>query len=204
LEWEMRGEDYLLCCALSELLKCPWIELRIQLESHWDYTLYLSNSMADNFSTLPEFWDQGLEFEAARRGDPHKLASLWSVPVEEIERYYVPWSSERVGDEEFSHRKAYERDANGYGDYLQMLDFMRVLGIGDPRGIDGRPVPDPSPRLAVSGGRILEEASSARGVTVRSGHDLCSCMSESEQKDAKIAKVAGTLRMPLLARERRS
>jgi hypothetical protein len=50
------GADYILCQKIGEALIVPWIELRIQEGSLWDYSLYFGKTHLDNFSTWPEYW----------------------------------------------------------------------------------------------------------------------------------------------------
>jgi hypothetical protein len=132
----LSGADYLLCRLLGEVLEVPWIEARTQEGVLWDYSLYRGSTNVDNFSTLPDYWD---EDDAAafdqNRGDPEKLASVWRVPEQRIERYLRHWGMESTGESIFRPRlkgKAYETDENDYGSIYQMFDFLAALGSLDP------------------------------------------------------------------------
>lgn len=75
----------LLCALTGMAIGGPWIVLRIQEGSHWDYSLYDSERNIDNFSTLPEYWDDP-ELIADTKGTPELLALYWDIPLERVER----------------------------------------------------------------------------------------------------------------------
>lgn len=130
------GADYLICRLVGAALEAPWIEMRIQEGALWDYSLYDGAKHVDQFSTLPEYWDEDDE-QAMERGlgDPDLVARLWSVPKERIERYLRHWGMEPLGDGLFETKlkgKAYESDEDEYGSIYQMFDFLRSLGAVDP------------------------------------------------------------------------
>lgn len=122
--------------AIGKSLGITWMNLRIQEGSLWDYSLYSGADHADNFSTLPEYWDDDSEWIATQRGNPELLARLWQIEQNTIDRFLRPWGMEQ--DEEariFRTRlqgKAYPSDRYGYGDIWQMTDFLRSLGAHDP------------------------------------------------------------------------
>src|SRR4051794_39085752 len=51
------GAEYAFCYELGKRLGVPWMELRIQEGSHWDYALYDGGVCVDNFSTFPQYWE---------------------------------------------------------------------------------------------------------------------------------------------------
>ena len=49
--------DWRLFETISAALDAPLMELRIQEEAMWDYSLHLGAECLDTFSTLPQYWD---------------------------------------------------------------------------------------------------------------------------------------------------
>ena len=117
-------------------LKIPWINVRIQEGSLWDYSLYEADSHVDNFSTLPEYWEDDPEWIATQRGNPELLARVWRLDQSTVENYLKPWGFELDEDEDVFNTllrgKAYPTDCHEYGDIWQMTDFLRALGAHDP------------------------------------------------------------------------
>jgi hypothetical protein len=122
--------------AIGAELGIPWINVRIQEGSLWDYSLFEGETLIDNFSTLPEYWGNGSEWDATQRGNPRSLARVWRIDQESIENYLRPWGF-AVDEEEGTFNttlrgKAYPSDQCEYGDIWQMTDFLRALGAHDP------------------------------------------------------------------------
>ncbi|HEX3654802.1 MAG TPA: hypothetical protein VHV55_03300 [Pirellulales bacterium] len=127
--------DYWLCKQLGKILDVPWFELRIQNSALWDYSFYHGDENLDNFSTLPEYWDDDPQGFAEWRGRPNIVANAWGIPVERIAKYLAPWGKVQHDDETYDtcrRGKAYPDDACEYGDYNQMFDFLKALGAKDP------------------------------------------------------------------------
>jgi len=123
------GADFLFCMKLGESLNVPWVEVRIQEGSLWDYSLFLAGDHLDNFSTFPEYWDEEDADEswvAEQRGDPQLFSNTWAIDQASIERYYKPWHPN------CPRGKAYPNDQHQYGDIWQMHDFVGALGAYDP------------------------------------------------------------------------
>ena len=122
--------------AIGRRLSIPWINVRIQEGALWDYSLYRGESHLDNFSTLPEYWDDAPESTDRQRGNAQLLADTWSISPYQIERYLVSWGyeeDESAGIFRTTLRgKAYKNDKHEYGDIWQMTDFIRALGAHDP------------------------------------------------------------------------
>lgn len=128
----LSGADYLLCRLVGAALQSPWVEARIQEGTLWDYSLYEGADNVDNFSTLPEYWEQD---PAEYRGNPRLLAQIWNAPLERIERYLRHWGMQPIDDCTFQtvlQGKAYDSDESGYGESHQMFDFLATLGAVDP------------------------------------------------------------------------
>jgi hypothetical protein len=122
--------------AIGSQLAIPSINIRIQEGSLWEYSLYDGADSVDEFSTLPEYWDDDPAFRAARRGRLDVLANVWQIEQSAIENYLKPWGYEpniEEGTFETTLRgKAYPGDQHEYGDIWQMTDFLRALGAHDP------------------------------------------------------------------------
>jgi hypothetical protein len=123
------------CQEIGCILDAPWIEIRIQEGSLWDYTLYRGAECVDRFSVAPEYWLEPKaiteDYLREQRGNPQKLSTLWDIPVERIERYLVSWGFYVVDEDTFAFRlkgKAYETDRFEYGNPDQMDDFLKALG----------------------------------------------------------------------------
>lgn len=132
----LSGAGYLLCRLVGAALDVPWIETRIQEGSLWDYSLYSGAKHVDQFSTLPEYWEEYAEQAAEKDlGNPDLLARLWNVSKERVERYIRHWGMEPRDDGLFDTKlkgKAYDSDVDEYGSIYQMFDFLRALGGVDP------------------------------------------------------------------------
>lgn len=125
---------------IGAALKVPWIELRIQEGAIWDYSLYRGVDLLDEFSVCPQFWE-GPDIEQATlqrfMGNSHLLASVWQIPVKQIDQYIVNWGfSYDVDDVGVFHYErsglAYPDDKHRYGNYEQIFDFVKKLGGKEP------------------------------------------------------------------------
>lgn len=154
-------ESHSLLKRVGARLGCVWIEARIQVSSHWDYSLMRGKENLHNFSTLPEHFSRDPEHLRRFRGDPEELAVEWGVPLERITGYLKQWGDDgevweegalpgmrsvgvdpetgdvamRAGVRRTQHvlaGKAYPTDEYGYGDFWQLLDFVRALGGDQP------------------------------------------------------------------------
>lgn len=129
-------KGYEVALGVGTRLACPWINVRIQEGSLWDYSLYETDRHIDNFSTLPEYWDDDLAWQATQRGNPELLASCWQIDKSGIENYLRPWGFKVDEDKGIFNTllrgKAYPTDRHEYGDIWQMTDFLRALGAHDP------------------------------------------------------------------------
>jgi hypothetical protein len=134
--------SYPFLLEIGRLSQLPWIALRIQEGSLWDYTLHRGTEKVDDFSPWPEYWEDPnqpgfAKFKEERRGNPEVLASVWSVPVERIERYVKQWGEIADPDvKDLVHHeltgKAYPSDRSPYGSYEQFFDVLRALGGKEP------------------------------------------------------------------------
>jgi hypothetical protein len=127
--------------TISATMNAPLMELRIQEEALWDYSLCLGSKGLDTFSTLPQYWDYPDKPDAEHlrkwAGRPKLLAEVWQVPLERIERYFVNWGMEADPDDSgvfnaVMDGKAYPSDQHPYGECRQMFDFLAALGGAIP------------------------------------------------------------------------
>jgi hypothetical protein len=130
-------EEYKIASALGKRMKIPWINVRIQEGSLWDYSLYQGSEKLDNFSTMPEYWDSNPEFLANWRGNADVLANVWNIEKSRFENYMRPWYGGIDEDNCIVHNseltgRAYPEDQFEFGDIWQMTDFLRALGAHDP------------------------------------------------------------------------
>jgi hypothetical protein len=95
----------------------------------------------DTFSAAPEYWkepdDITEEYLRRWRGDPQKLAALWRLPLDRIERYIIQWGLHAVDEDTFDYRlkgKAYPAYRHEYGNPDQMYDCLKALGGEFPIG----------------------------------------------------------------------
>jgi hypothetical protein len=143
-----QGTDYAFSKKLGELGRLPWIEVSIQEGSHWDYALHLGTEVVDQFSTDPDYFHEKND-QAHLKGNPARLAALWRLPVEKIDRYIRPWGRRDETDETYHYvlsGKAYPEDRASYGDYDQFFDFVRALGGSYPEDEETHTIYLPEPR----------------------------------------------------------
>lgn len=122
-------------CSLGGV---PYMEARIQEGSHWDYSLHRGFELLDSFSTYPQYFrgaDDPITL-LARRGNPEMLSLIFDVPIPAFERYLKYWYSDwNKESEEYRLKlqgKAYPGDRCEYGNYEQLWDFLKSIGIHDP------------------------------------------------------------------------
>lgn len=143
-------------------LGIPWMELRVQESSHWDYSLMRGYEDVCWYSSFPQYWGEDPEYIEQSKGNPELLAQLWGIPLSKIDRYHLQWGNriseslaartakkirtlfvtvERTDLDALLHGerakysragKAYDTDNHEYGDHWQMLDFLRALGGEEP------------------------------------------------------------------------
>lgn len=129
-------KGYEIATHIGSRLAIPWINVRIQEGSLWDYSLYDGESHIDNFSTYPEYWDDDKMWIQTQRGKPELLARVWQIEQTRIDKYLMPWRYESLVDgillPSRRRSKAYPTDQYEHGDIWQMTDFLRALGAHDP------------------------------------------------------------------------
>lgn len=117
---------------IGRLTNQPWIQLRAQEGSHWDYTLLCGAQILDQFSTEPNYWESDDPYDSKYshlKGNASVLANAWELPEERVDKYLVNW--EWFPDEpgpRIPKVKAYASDVSAYCDVLQVDDVARALG----------------------------------------------------------------------------
>ncbi|MDE7225207.1 MAG: hypothetical protein K2O34_15680 [Acetatifactor sp.] len=125
------------CCGYEELaiqlttnLPSPVLLLYIYDEDFWGYYFYEKGAELDQFSPMPDYFEDCSPQERQRcAGNSALLARYFSVEQESIERYLRQWTPEMVIQYEEDEEKAYPDDEFGQCDCWQMADFMRKLGF---------------------------------------------------------------------------
>jgi hypothetical protein len=56
--YQSNGLDFIFCKEVGRRLNLPWLELRIQEGSIWDYALYRGDALLDKFSVCPQYLDR--------------------------------------------------------------------------------------------------------------------------------------------------
>ena len=96
----IKCDGYKVAMGIGSKLEMPWINVRIQEGALWDYSLYMADSHLDNFSTMPEYWEEDNdEWLATQRGNPNLLSECWQLDIASIENYLKPWGYEVDEDE---------------------------------------------------------------------------------------------------------
>jgi len=131
LEWEHAGE------FLSIRLGKPVFSFHIHDGDLWMFQLYVAGRAVTAFNTIPDYWGDLPEGEAAfMRGDAAVLARhVPHLAAGDVERYFVP----RKLDED-EPGKAYPDDEFSMGEDWQLVDFMRKLGFVYPLDEKGEPL----------------------------------------------------------------
>lgn len=134
-----QSNDFAFCERVGRFLDLPWLELRIQEGTIWDYALYRGAQCLDTFSVCPQYWegaDVGAETLKQWKGKPNILAEAWGIPVQRIMKYLVNWGCQmdpNLGNFQFLLKgKAYPTDEFEYGNYEQFFDVLSTLGGQEP------------------------------------------------------------------------
>jgi len=124
----MIDDAWPLAQAMAKVANCPHLELRVQEGDHWDFTLYEGDVVVADFSTNVAYFDSD---EAATRpwkqGDANTFANTWGVQLAKVQPYLIDWKNAPEGG------VAVSGDRFQIGDWRQVFDFMRVLGVEPPQ-----------------------------------------------------------------------
>ena len=145
--WQGPGQVEELSEYLSRQLRKPVLWMHIHDGDFWMYQLFADGVIVDSFNPIPKYWNDNLPDEEVRKwcGDAEIFTKHWpGVKAESISRYLTEWN--------FSVKelvKAYPDDTFPPRCDLQLLDFMRKLGLDYPiNGFDApvRGIPSPAVR----------------------------------------------------------
>lgn len=148
--------------ALSRKAACAVLLLYIYDDDFWGYYFYENGQELDQFSPVPDYFDEQAMPPARYAGNPARIAKYFGVKEEEIKNYYMPWrrtkeeKAQGHTDEADSDQTAYPQDEHCYGDCWQIADFMEKLGCpweafdeegaADSIFAQQPPQPEPQPR----------------------------------------------------------
>ena len=119
-----------LAIQLSGNLPSPVLLLYIYDGDFWGYFLYEKRKEVDQFSPMPDYFEDCSPQEMQRcAGNSALLARYFSIEQGSIERYLRQWTQDMVMQLEEDEEKAYPDDEFGQCDCWQMADFMRKLGF---------------------------------------------------------------------------
>ena len=110
---------------ISAERNCPVLSAYIYDGDFWGYTLYINGEKRNEFSTLPEYFEEGEALIRQQTADLLLLSQSFAVAPEQIEKYLYNWTNEMI-DEGYT---AYENDEFSYGDAWQVVDFLGALGF---------------------------------------------------------------------------
>ncbi len=154
--------------ALSRKADGAVLLLYIYDDDFWGYFFYENGRELDQFSPVPDYFDEQVKTPTRYAGNPALIAEYFGVSEEEIKNYFIPW---RLTEEEKteghtamadSDQTAYPQDECCYGDCWQIADFMEKLGCPweafDAEGAADlmfaeqppQPAPQPRPFVRVS------------------------------------------------------
>lgn len=91
IPYQNGGSDFWLCKAIGEKFDVEWMELRLQREALWDYSLYKGDNHLHDFSAMPQYWRQGREVIKNSRGDVKQLCEVWGCNEECVKNYLRRW-----------------------------------------------------------------------------------------------------------------
>jgi len=112
---------------VARLFDAPHLELRIQESDHWDFSLHHRSQVIADFSTRVSYFDANpARPRPWKQGDAATFARVWNVPLDRVLPYLIDWDTLDVP------RLAVKGDKNPAGDFWQILEFMRAIGVEQP------------------------------------------------------------------------
>ncbi len=110
----------------------------MQEGDHWDFTLQRGDQMLANFSTRVRYFNDSRKVGRPwKQGDLQTFADAWGIDPRLVAPYLFDWDRRRTPAEwllRHKPRRSMPDDKFCIGDVLQILDFMRVIGIAEPFG----------------------------------------------------------------------
>jgi hypothetical protein len=133
--WELSQE-------LSYKLKTAVLTLEIHDGNFWFFILYDNGNEILKFNPFPDYYDKNVKKEELSPWLPNVETLCKYFPNtkrEEIENYFIHWTSNIIKHYTDSSdvKKAYLTDNYGYGNGLQMFDFIKKIGITYPIADNG-------------------------------------------------------------------
>ncbi len=131
----IKGERLFQVCEADEAEKkaaiisakrnCSVLSAYIYDGDFWGYTLFINGEKKDEFSTMPEYFNDGEAIIQQQAVDILLLSQAFDVAPERVEKYLCNWTNELLDEES----TAYEDDEFPYGDVWQVVDFLGALGF---------------------------------------------------------------------------
>ncbi|MBS1635684.1 MAG: hypothetical protein JST26_07150 [Bacteroidetes bacterium] len=123
--------------SLSYKLKAAVLALEIHDGDFWFFILYENGKEILKFNPYPEYYDENVKEEGLNSWLPDMGTLCRYFPEtkpEEIKNYFLHWKSNDIKHwtDKSGIKKAYPTDLYGYGNGLQMFDFMKKIGIKYP------------------------------------------------------------------------
>lgn len=123
----LTSDAWPLAQEVARLVDEPHLELRIQEGDHWDFTLFHRTQVIADFSTRVSYFNSDSAVSRPwKQGSAETFASAWNVPLARVAPYLSDWDSLTAP------AFAAEGDSYPSGEYWQILDFMRAMGVDDP------------------------------------------------------------------------
>lgn len=120
-------DAWLVAKEIARIIDAPHLELRVQESDHWDFSLYDQGSLIADFSTRVTYFDEDPNAPRPwKMGSVWAFSKAWDVPEERLAPYLMDWDT--VGSSDYAHKG----DKYQTGDWRQVFDFMRALGIDEP------------------------------------------------------------------------
>jgi len=109
------------------------MELRVQEGDHWDFTLYQAGEVVCDFSTHVGYFDADPSKPRPwKQGDSESFARVWKVSNDVIKPYLIDWGA--LSGPRFVARG----DKYQAGDWRQIYDFMKAIGVQPPEENPGK------------------------------------------------------------------
>lgn len=115
--------------VLESMFPMGALSVYFQEKTIWEMIASTPTAKQIKFSVFPQYWDDDAEPKALEVSDVERIAQVWEVDRESVERYFIPWMT--LG-ESSDNGKAYSRDEYPVGNAFQGIDLIRALGITSP------------------------------------------------------------------------
>lgn len=123
----MADDAWQLAREVAGITNSPHMELRVQESDHWDFSVYENGEPVADFSTRVSYFnDDETAPRPWKNGDIAAFCRCWDLRPEVVSPYLVDW--DQLEGTVYSHPD----DKYPAGQWEQIFDFMRVLGVENP------------------------------------------------------------------------